>query len=335
MNVQCAFLRAPWQVKLDDVELPDTPPVGQCLIRVRACGVCGTDLSAMEQGDQWRPFGHEVAGEVEAVGHGVAGLEVGQRVVLESASFCGRCEWCRNGRVDLCNRAPNFWGGSTMGFSTHMLAPACCVVPYDGLAPEQACQAEPAGVAIDMVRTADIALGETVAVVGLGPIGLAAAALAMRRGASRVLCVGRSANRARLAVAKSLGTETLAWDRPLDEASDLAKQFDHVLLSAPVDVISPALSLLRYGGRLTYIGIGTGGGTVSFDANDFHFRKLQLRSSFASPALYFPMALDLMRTGAIPSTALISHTRPLAEIGEAIALCRRDKGSVVKMVITA
>ena len=90
--------------------------------------------------------------------------------------------------------------------------------------------------------------------------------------------------------------KAITVDGPIADRKDLAAQFDHVLMTAPVEFIAPSLSLLRYGGEITFIGIGTGEGTISFDANDFHFRKLQLRASFASPAIYYtPRCCDCSR----------------------------------------
>lgn len=334
MKVLSAYIKAPWQCELRPVELADDPPVGWVLLRVEACGVCGTDLTAAAEGaGDWQAVGHEVAGRIEKVGHGAAGVECGQTVALESSSFCGLCELCRDGRVDLCNKAPGFWGQPAMGFSDHMLAPACCCVPYEGLTGEEACQAEPCGVAYDMVKTAGIEMGDRVCVVGPGAIGLAAAALARHRGAARLLCIGRETNARRLAVAAELGAETLATGDPLNEREDLARQFDHVLMTAPTQFIPPALSLLAYGGEMTYIGIGTGGGEIAFDANDFHFRKLQLRASFASPAIYFPAVLRLMRSGVLPAKKLVSHVLGLSQFAEALRLCRQEKDRTVKIVV--
>lgn len=336
MTTQSAYLQAPWRTELRDIELDDTLRAGWVRLRVEACGLCGTDLTAAERhAKKWQPFGHEVAGVIDAVGPEVHEVRPGDRVILESGSACGRCELCRDGRADLCTgKAPNFWGQPAMGFSRHMLAPAICCVPYDGLAPEVACLAEPIGVAVDLVKTADIQLGDRVAVVGPGPIALAAVALAVRQGAARVLCIGRGHSRARLALAAELGAETRSVDGSLTDEKDLARQFDHVLMTAPTGFIVPGLALLAYGGRMSYIGIGGGDGTIAFDANDFHFRKLQLRASFASPAMYFPTVLRLLRAGVVPGIRLISHTFPLSAIQQALLTARDEKSATIKIVVT-
>ncbi len=335
MKTRSAYVKAPWMCEVREVDLPDAPPPGQVLIQVQACGVCGTDVTAAaEKASEWRPFGHEVAGIVRRVGPGVERLKEGQAVVLESSSFCGWCDVCRDGRVDLCHgRAPGFWSQPAMGFGDLMLTPYRNVVPYEGLTPEVACLAEPAGVAYDMVKTADVQMGDRVCLVGPGPIGLMAAALVLHRGAARLLCIGKTTNAARLKAAADLGAETLAIDGSLAECKDLARQFDHVLMTAPTQFIVPGLSLLDYGGEMTYIGIGTGDSAITFDANDFHFRKLQLRASFASPAIYYPAVLRLLKAGVIPGPKMISHVFSLAEAPRAIAACRDEKHSMLKVVI--
>lgn len=335
MKTRSAYVRAPWQFELREVELPETPPAGEVMLRVKACGICGTDLTiAGHKASAWQPFGHEVAGVIEQVGSGVGHLSPGQAVVLETSSFCGRCERCRDGRVDLCHKAPAFWGRPAMGFADRMVAPVACVVPYEGLDPVVASLAEPAGVAIDMIKTARIEVGDRVAVVGPGPIGLIAAGLAVRQGAERVVCIGHAHSKRRLELAGELGAEAVVAEGPLDQREDLAKRFDHVLLTSPVGTVPAGLSLLDYGGELTYIGVGAGGGDITFDGHDFHFRKLQLRASFASPGLYLPMVMRLLKAGVIPGEKFVSHRFKLAQIGEAMAVARDDKATSVKVVVT-
>ena len=334
MKTQSAHMKAVFVFEFREVTLPDTPPPGQVLLRVDACGVCGSDLTAAHSAEQWKPFGHEVAGTILRLGAGVEHLAEQQRIVLESGTFCGRCDLCRNGRVDLCNKGPHFWKEPAMGFSQYMLAPAAACVPYANLDPAIACLAEPGGVAYDMVKVADVRLGDRVCLIGPGPIGLMAAALARSSGAVRVAVVGHSHSTARLALARQLGCEPITQDGSLADRKDLHRQFDHVLLTAPCRHIPDALALLAYEGKLTYIGIGTGPGTISFDANDFHFRKLQLRSSFASPATYLPRVLALLQSGILPGEALVSHRLPLDRIADAMNIAQNDKTSALKVVVT-
>ncbi|MFP4356249.1 MAG: zinc-dependent alcohol dehydrogenase [Phycisphaerae bacterium] len=334
MQTRAAQLKAPWQVRLETVDLPEMPSPGWARIRVTACGVCGSDLNAAASNETYQPIGHEIAGVIEQINpQGPTKLEAGQSVVLESSSFCGRCDLCRDGRVDLCNKAPGFWGKPAMGFADFMDAPLDCIVPYAGLEPEVACLAEPVGVAIDMVKTANIQLAQRVCLIGPGPIGLAAGALALRSGASELAVLGRPRSRARLDVARKIGAEVIASDQPLEQMTDLQGRFDHVLLTAPTELIRPGLELLAYGGILTYIGFGRNGSEITFDADRFHMRKWQLRASFASPAVYFPAALSMLYSQAVPGRDLVSHVLGLDEIDQALQLHRERKGDVVKIVV--
>ena len=334
VKTRAAYMKTPSLFEIREIELPATPPAVHVLVRVEACGVCGTDVSAAEsKATDWKPFGHEIAGTIERVGQGVAGLSVGQAIVLESSSSCGVCDLCRNARSDLCRKAPHFWNQPAMGMSDLMIAPAQACVPYAGLDPAVACLTEPAGVAYDMVRVAEIRLGDKVCVVGPGPIGLMALAMARASGAVRLACIGHSHSTRRMELVRELGAEPIVCDGPITDLGDEAGQFDHVLMTAPTTFIEPALSLLAYEGTLTYIGLAHGDPTISFDADAFHFRKLQLRASFAAPAAFFPRTLSLLTAGIVPGDRMISHRFPLDQIAEAMRVAREDKASAVKVVI--
>ena len=333
MTIKAAYIKAPWQVEVRDIELPELGS-DEILLKVDACGICGSDLTAIkERQREWGAFGHEIAGEVLQVGAHVNNVEVSQTVVLESSSYCGVCSLCRNGRVDLCRKAAKIWGRSAMGFNEEMIAPACCAVPYKNISPEIACMAEPAGVAVDMVQVANIELNDSVCIVGPGPIALMSIPLALRQGAGRLVCIGKESHGTRLELAKELGAEVATIGNDLGELDDLKDQFDHVLMTAPAKFIPDCFPFLRYGGEITYIGIGTGSGDITFDANNFHFRKLQLRASFASPGIFLPLVLDLFEKGILPGEKFISHRFNLGQMDEAFPVLKDTPNDVIKMVI--
>lgn len=332
-TTRSAYIKAPWHLEMRDVELSEPGP-DEILLKVDACGVCGSDLTAIKENKkEWGAFGHEIAGEVLETGAHVSNVSVGETVVMESTSYCGVCDLCRNGRADLCRKAANIFGRSAMGFSDMMIAPASGAVPYRNISPEVACMAEPAGVAVDMVQVADIKLNDSVCVVGPGPIALMSIPLAFRQGAGRVVCVGKESHDVRLGLARELGAETTRIRHALGELDELAQQFDHVLMTAPAKFIPDCFPFLRYGGELTYIGFGTGSGDITFDANEFHRRKLQLRSSFASPGIYLPLVLDLFEKQILPGEKFISHRFPLGEMDAAFPILRDTPNDVTKMII--
>lgn len=336
-TMQAAYIKVPFQFEVREVPIPEVRP-GWALVKVEACGICGTDMHyASHLATEWQGFGHEVAGVVAKLGAGISHVKEGDPVVLESGSYCGVCDLCRIGRVDLCNNAPNFWNNPTMGFADYILAPAQCLVPYDSskLTPEVACLSEPLGVALDTLYTADIPLGSEVLVLGLGPIGLMMIPLVRMKGASHIYAVNRSGGR-RADAARKLGADTvlLTSDSPVSAASFRKGGVDRALISASPSAIPDTMPFMRYGGVIAFIGIEFGDGAhISFDVNDFHFKKLQLRASHAAPALFFPTCLQLMMDGHVDGSALVSHVMPLSEMATAMTLVRDRRDEVLKVVI--
>jgi threonine dehydrogenase-like Zn-dependent dehydrogenase len=298
---------------------------------VEACGICGTDIHT-GAGDG-PVTGHEIAGTVLELGPGVEGLAPGAKVALDSSTPCGRCSACKNARQELCTNLKSFWGAS-FGFCPEMTAPALCALPSEGLVPQIACLQEPLGVAIDMVRLAAIEPGQNVLLMGSGPIGLMALPLIRRAGARRVFATGFRRRRARMECALKLGADVF-----IDPGETALTGFkfgcpiDRIIVTSPPPTLSDAFAVAAKGAIISFIGIGQGEEAFCrFDVNAFHFKKLQLRASFASPALYGPMALDLLREKVVDGNALISHVFPLDRIAEAFQVAARDP-SAIKVVI--
>jgi L-iditol 2-dehydrogenase len=329
-----AALKKNAEVRLGDVTLPATA-AEEIRIRVTACGVCGTDLHVHPgRAEKEMGFGHEVAGTVVETGAAVTRVKVGDRVVLDSSTACGLCDACKNARQELCTSLRSFWPRGSFGFAEEMLAPAACAIPCPDLSPEVACLQEPLGVAIDMVRLAEIEPGVNTVIAGAGPIGLMAIPLLRRAGARRVFVTGRSWRTARAETALRLGADEFI---PADggiAGHDFGGPIHRVLVTAPPRVLEDAVRIAAKGAIISFIGIEYGEGSrVGFDANEFHFKKLQLRGSFASPALYGPMALDCLRERVVDGEALISHRFPLAEIARAMETARKDPGAVKVVVV--
>lgn len=311
------------------------PKPDEVRVKVAACGVCGTDLHQRPGEPKEEKVGHEIAGTILELGPAVSGLAVGQRVVLESSSACGRCANCRNAAQELCTNVQSFFGGGALGMAEEMLAPALSAIPYDGLDPAVACLQEPLGVAIDLVRVADVRPGANVLVVGPGAIGLMAVALVKRAGARRVFVAGHKRRTARVEVARRFGADTFV---DVDEA-DLTKYafgcpVDRVLVTAPPRTLASAFKVASKGGIVAFVGIEHGEGAFStFDANAFHFKKLQLRASFAAPALFGPLALEYLRDGVVDGAALVTHRFPLDRAAEAFRVANDDPAAI-KVVVT-
>lgn len=300
-----------------EVERPSPGP-GEVLLRVAACGVCGSDLHAYNEdpGYEWVKvpvtMGHEFAGTVEAVGPDVAGWSPGMRAAVVAIQSCGECSACRRGDTALCperrGQGLSFDGGMAewATVKTRFLVP----LP-EGLDLQAAALVEPLSVAVHCVsRRAEIAPGDLAVVTGPGIIGLLCALLARLRGA-KVLVVGAPADRdARLPVAERLGFETLvAGDRPLSEL--LPRPADILIeASGSAAALSGALGAVRRGGSLTLVGLYAQ--PVTWFMTNAVRDELTIRCSYASTYPDYERAAQLLAAGLIPVDALISRY-PLAD----------------------
>ena len=305
----------------------------EVLLKVDACGICGSDvITALMGQNDYSQFGHEVAGTILEIGSAVKRLQPGQKVVLDSCTACGDCENCKNGRQDLCETV---LPASFTGFGQNTTAPAMGAWPYENLKPEVACLAEPLGVAIDLFNTCDIKFCDVVLVSGLGPIGLMALQLAKKAGASKIYACDLSTAKARLELAAKFGAdEVIMVDKdPLDKYKFLPKP-NKLMISSPPRTMPALLDIAAKGAIAGFIGIEYGeAGNITLDANYIHFNKLQLRGSFASPAMMTPLAAKMLQDGTINGEALISHKFKLDDIKEAMRVACEDKQNAVKVVI--
>lgn len=334
--MRVAYVKAPFQFELREIEIPK-PGEGQVLLDVRACAVCGTDMhTAALEAEDYISFGHEIAGVVAENGPGCHRFQPGDKVIIESCTFCHVCENCRNGRPDLCTDGKSILDDVEIsGYSDYMLVPEEAILPFDGLTFAQAALAEPLGVALDLFYTTGIELNDDVAVVGLGPIGLMAIALAKASGARNVYAIQRSGrSKARIELAKKLGaTVILTKDIDLTTYPFPRGGLNKIMVTAGPSVIPEMFQVAAFGGIISFLGIDMAHGEITFNANDFHFKKLQLRASYAAPALWFPRALNLLKNKVIDPDDFITQTFPLEEIRTWFEKQRDDSSDVIKMVM--
>ena len=199
---------------------------------------------------------------------------------------------------------------------------------------ENACLSEPLGVAIDMHRLADIRIGSHVMVSGLGTIGLMAIQLAKASGAEKIYACDVSKAEVRLRLARQFGADEIIEidKKPLTEYK-FTRPPDRFMVSSPPRTLPTMMKISAKGAIISYIGIKYGDGAdITFDANFFHFNKLQLRGSFASPAMYTPMALNMIKSGFVKVKPLITHFFNLNELPEALSIAN-NIAKAVKVVI--
>lgn len=332
--------KAPFQFDLREVPTP-APGVGEVLVRVAGCGICGTDLHFLRAMNRdWSPLGHEISGRVEEVGSDVNRLRVGDTVIVENNTGCGVCDACKNGESRYCRNIWTFMNDQA-GIGDYVCIPEASLQKYIDLTPPQACLAEPLTVAIDVTLRADIPLNGEVAVWGAGPIGIMACQIAKLRGARRVFLIGsprdNPRNRFRLELAQEFGADVTINGNgdAVDEIKSATHDgVDRVLMTAPPVAIPDALRACRFGGIIALIGLEEHTGeTVALDINAFHFQKLQLRASHAIPNHYFPIALDLLARRVINADRLVTHVFQLNEFARAFETANHPDERVGKVVI--
>jgi L-iditol 2-dehydrogenase len=299
------------------------PAAGEILVRVRACGICGSDVHGLDgsTGRRIPPLvmGHEAAGEVAAIGAGVSDLAPGDRVTFDSTIFCGRCFFCLRGEVNLCDNR-EVLGVSPGPYRRHGAFAEFVAVPRrivyrlpDTLSFERAALIEAVSVAVHGAGLSGVRLGDTAVVVGAGMIGLLVVQAVHRAGATRVVAV--DVDEARLSLARQLGaTETVlagagAVARILEltggRGADLA--IECVGAEAPIHT---AVSSVRKGGSVVLV--GNVSPKIALPLQEVVSRQIRLQGSCASSGEY-PLVIDLIATGEIRVDPLISAVAPLSE----------------------
>lgn len=318
--------RGPAEARLEELPTPE-PGRSEVLLRVAACGVCGSDLHAYkgDRGYEWMSIptvlGHEFAGTVEAVGDGVSGLEPGDRAVAIAIQGCGTCKTCLLGATHLCRQRRVIGLSYDGGMSEYVVVPERHLVRVpDGLDLRAAAFTEPLSVAVHAVLVrADIRPGHRVVVTGPGPIGLLCGILARLSGGD-VLMIGTGTDAAtRLPATERLGLQAAnleegAVSEHLGEAFGGEPPDAWIEASGAVKALDDALGAVRWGGVITVVGLFSE--PMSFFPTEAVRSELGLLFSYASSYPDYAVALDLLASGAIHLDPLI-QTYPLEEAPQA------------------
>ena len=267
-------------LRLEEVPAPGAPGPGEVLLRVKAAGICGSDLHNYRTG-MWVAAlpvtpGHEFSGEVLAVGDGVSGFAPGDLAVADSRVPCGTCPACAEGRFNHCTKLGFVGEVCDGGFAEQVILPASGLLKApQGLAPDIAAMSEPLAVALHAMRRLAPEAGQPVLITGGGTIGGLTALLLAEHGFGPILLAERNADRAAL-LAEVVGTRTV----PLDGAAIAAAcggQAPRYCLDATgsLDVLRFLLKTTAQGGRIAMVGIFHGEGML--DPNLIVERELDLR----------------------------------------------------------
>jgi L-iditol 2-dehydrogenase len=322
MKAVMKVARGVGNVELRDLPEP-SPGAGQVKIKVQAAGICGTDLHIYK--DEFRSvppvvLGHEVAGEIVAVGAGVEGVAVGARVTTETYfSTCGECAYCRTGHANLCLNRRSIGSAVNGGFTSYLIVPAKNLHALPESVDFRAgALTEPlACVCHAVLTTPTVSPGDVAVIAGPGAIGLLTLQVVKAAGAAAVV-LGADGDDARMALARQLGADHVVNVMRADPNALIQAITPEGLGADVVYECSGAgaaaqqlLTLVRRRGR--FVQIGLFGRSIAWDMDQVCFRELTVTGSNASVPSAWTRALQLLEGGRVDTRALITAEYPVTE----------------------
>jgi len=341
--MKAMLVHGPRDIRLGEMPVPQPGP-GEVLVRVKAVGICGSDLHSYLYGEiggvaikEPLVLGHEPAGIIEALGPGVTGLQVGTPVAVDPSMSCGHCELCLEGDPHLCRQNRFFGVYPTHGaFREYLAHPADLVFPLpEGMGFDEGALLEPMGIATYVTGLAGIRLGDRVAVLGAGPIGLLTIRMTRLAGAGEIVASDLVAER--LAAARHMGAD-LTWDASSDDV--VARIMDHthgrgvdVVIEAAgaPETVEQAMEIARPGGTVVIVGIPAED-RMSFRASVPRRKGLTVKFDRRMKHTY-PRCIDLVAAGRVDLKPLATHRFPLERLQEALELVIARKDGVLKAII--
>jgi len=331
--MRAVIIDAPGIIRVDNVPDP-TPRPDEVLVRVGACGICGTDLHIIDGDSPLARYpiipGHEFAGEVVAVGSDVAqrygkeNITVGSRIAVEPNLYCGHCDSCRTGHENLCL---NY---AALGITTDGAIAQYVTVPIakayalpDNISFREGALIEPVSCAVHGMHILNPRSGDTFLIVGAGTMGVLLLQLAVRGGASRVAMV--DVNAQRLALAEQLGP-TRTYSDIKQALKDEPLGFNCVIDATGVaPVIENAFMAVKRGGKLLIFGVASNEARISLSPFRIYNDEITIIGSMAV-LFSFQAALDLISSGVINTEAMLTKALPLQDFLEALDMVRYGKG---------
>ncbi|MFM7045750.1 MAG: L-threonine 3-dehydrogenase [Ilumatobacteraceae bacterium] len=312
---------------LEHVPIPE-PREGDVLIRVRKTSICGTDLH-IHKWDAWAQstipvpmvVGHEFMGEIAALGPGVAGLEVGQRVAGEGHVTCGHCRNCKGGRREFCHNHTGVGVTRPGAFAEYVVIPAANVfVVPSHISDDVAAVLDPLGNATHTALRFDV-VGEDVLITGAGPIGVMATAIVRHIGARHVVVT--DVNPYRLAMAQAVGASRAVDVRheslgPIMTELGMTEGFDIGLeMSGAEAAFNQMLDSMNHGGRIAVLGIPAG--PMTLDVNDVIFKGLDIAGIYGRRIFETWYKMAAMLQSGLEVGSIVTHRLPADRFEEAFA----------------
>jgi len=346
-TMRALMFHGPGQISLETVPIPKARS-GEVVIRVTLTTICGTDLHILKGEYPVKPglvIGHEPVGVIHEIGDGVTGYEIGDRVLVGAITPCGQCNFCLGGNWSQCGGAIGGWkfGNTIDGAQAEYLR-----VPYaqanlakipNELTDEQVILlADIASTGISAAESADMQIGDSVAIFAQGPIGLCATAGAKLKGASLIIAVESDPFRTKMA--RQMGADAV-FDF---KQHDVVEEIKHITGGRGVDVaiealgtqgtFENALCVLRPGGTLSSLGVYSGKLSVPMEAFAAGLGDHKIVTTLCPGGKErMRRLIELVRQGRLDLTPLLTHTFPLERITEAYQLFGERREGVIKVAI--
>jgi L-iditol 2-dehydrogenase len=336
--MKAAMLYGVKDLRIEDVEVPQIG-TGEVLVRVKAATTCGTDLKIFQRGYVEKViklptiFGHEWAGEVAEVGEGLEWPEKGMRVRAGNSAPCLHCAMCQRGRYNLCENMIWLWGA----YAEYIKVPARMVLVNMQEIPkhvsyEEASVTEPLACVLHGVEEARVKLGDTVAIIGAGPIGLLHLLTVKKMGIEKAIMIDLVDER--LSYAQKLGAdETIngGKEKVIERILQLTGGYGADVVIEAIGLPATweqALKLARKGGTVLEFGGCPPGTEIKLNAEQLHYGELTVLGTFHTTPLHFRKALNLVASRTIDVRPLITRKMRLEEVKQALEILSTSKNEI-------
>ncbi len=339
--------RGPTQIAIEEVPIPK-PGFGEVVMRVTLTTICGTDLHilkgelAVKQGIV---IGHEAVGVIHEIGAGVTGYRVGDRVLVGAITPCGQCNYCLGGNLAQCGGALGGWrfGNTINGAQAeYMLVPYAqanlAKIPDDLRDEQVVLLADIASTGISAAESANLRIGDSVAVFAQGPIGLCATAGARLNGAG--LIIGVESDPARARMAKRMGADVVLNQNEVDVVAEIKRLTDGIGVDVAIEALGTqgtfenALRVIRAGGTLSSLGVYSGKLSIPEDAFAAGVGDHKIITTLCPGGKErMRRLMELVRHGRLDLTPLLTHSFALKDIVEAYKLFGERRDGVLKVAI--
>ncbi len=343
MKMKAIQYYAPQDIRYEDVNIKEPNP-NEVLVKVKAALTCGTDLKTYRRGHPVlikkipSGFGHEFSGVIEKIGKNVTGFNIGDRIVAANSAPCYKCFFCKKEEYNLCENL-NFLNGAYAEYITipEQITKHNMLKLPDNLSFEKAAFAEPLANVVHGVERTGIKAGQTVGVVGIGPIGLMFVKLAKLKGA-RVIAAGRNPLKLRLAKEFGGADEVVDLNKyPNPEKIFLSFSEQNKGLDVAVECVGiPEIwermfTFVRKGGTVHLFGGCKSGTSINIDTRRLHYDEIKVISIFHHTPKYFREALDLIAENKVDVEKLITMSMPLEMTKKALEL--HSSGEAIKVLL--